>query len=151
MPLGFSLLLPLFLKSIQKFAHWSSCMCGVSATAVHNLHRATCHNKVQRMAKINVRRLIKSLIPVTCFGSFVVLLTLYIYNSPVPLGRLQRLGWQSFDIVSYEPSRPVIPPTGGTNSTSTEWWDTPLEEETKPISLPLDVWSPLLPHHTGRK
>jgi hypothetical protein len=104
------------------------------------------------MAKIHVRRLIKNLTPVICFGLFFILLTLYIYNTPIPLGRLQRLGWQSFDIVSYEPSSLVLPPENGPpGDNNTEWWDIALEEETKPISLPLDVWSPLLPHHTGRE
>ncbi|KAG8961718.1 hypothetical protein FRC03_005045, partial [Tulasnella sp. 419] len=41
---------------------------------------------------------------------------------------------------------------GGGNGTGHEWWDDPVEdagETPASVSLPLTVWSPLLPHHTG--
>jgi len=81
-------------------------------------------------------------------------------------GDLQRLGWQSWDIVSPLPTPDFptgvdsthhdaenpSPPTSGDHHADVDWWNVNTSSTTSPVdsaSLPLDVWSPLLPHDTG--
>ncbi|KAK7687305.1 hypothetical protein QCA50_009810 [Cerrena zonata] len=116
-------------------------------------------------------RFLKSIFaPATTIFCFSVLLTfIFILYQPTPgPGALQRLGWQSWDAIV---DRPVTadhvnvetPPTGGdasgaisipgTPSTSpgVDWWNVtnPTTGQYDPVSLPLDVWDPLMPHDTG--
>jgi hypothetical protein len=70
----------------------------------------------------------------------------------------QRMGWQSWAVVSLQDntssnggdspstsnSSVELPPSG------VDWWNvTKPEEKVDFANLPLDVWSPLLPHDTG--
>lgn len=103
--------------------------------------------------RINFRRIAKSSVPVACYTLFAVLLTFYLFEKPVPLGNLQHLGWQAFDIVSFAnvtagsgSKGAEVPP-----QSETDWWDvgTGTEEAVGPTSFRLDVWNPLTPHRTG--
>jgi hypothetical protein len=102
---------------------------------------------------VKLRRAAKSAIPLTCFALFAILLTFYLFDKPIPLWKLQRLGWQSFDLVSFEnfnsssgPSQRPLPPNN-----ETDWWDVEDDatEALSPTSFRLDVWNPLIPHRTG--
>ncbi|KAJ3540453.1 hypothetical protein NM688_g6225 [Phlebia brevispora] len=87
-------------------------------------------------------------------------------------GALQRIGWQSWDVVSSTSSTGLAsthsrpPPDYGTPSESvdidlpssedlpegTDWWNVTSPEDAMPFdpsSLPLDIWDPLMPHDTG--
>ncbi|KAH9479462.1 putative inactive purple acid phosphatase 29 [Psilocybe cubensis] len=65
------------------------------------------------------------------------------------------MGWQSWDVVTITdqstPSEvPTKPSIGGDLETSVDWWNvTKPEEKVDFSSLPLDTWSPTLPHDTG--
>lgn len=122
-----------------------------------------------------VGRFLRSIFaPATAIFGFSCLLTfIFVLYQPHPgPGALQRLGWQSWDIVSSESSTGVgsthssPPPDDGTESDAvdiglpspgdipegTDWWDvSPPDSATSfdPASLPLDVWDPLMPHDTG--
>lgn len=101
--------------------------------------------------------------PVTTIFCFSCLLTfIFILYQPHPgPGAIQRLGWQSWDIISDTQSASTstaagdgsedleIPPG---NDSEVDWWNiTGSGEDTTfdPASLPLDVWDPLMPHDTG--
>lgn len=104
-------------------------------------------------------RLIRSIhsifVPTTAIVGFSFLLTFFyvLYQPTRGPGDAQRLGWQSWDIVSPLPeteSQP--PPTSGDHDTGVDWWNVTAPGSTSPVdsaSLPLDVWAPLLPHDTG--
>ncbi|KAF9005947.1 Metallo-dependent phosphatase-like protein [Cyathus striatus] len=85
--------------------------------------------------------------PITTVIAFSCLLTwIFILYQPNPgPGLTQRVGWQSWEVVSVPPS------SASTNvpSTSEPISDSPASEALDLSSLPLDVWSPLLPHDTG--
>ena len=105
------------------------------------------------MLRFSHRLILKRSLPITCYVLFVLLLSFLFYAEPRALGSLQHIGWQAFDIVSLKPVTPQSPttPSGPTKGNSTDWWD--LEDnnvEPPPTSLPLDIWNPLLSHHTGR-
>ena len=108
-------------------------------------------------------------VPATTILAFSCLLTFFfvLYQPTRGPGDLQRLGWQAWDTITL--------PVGGTPSTSesvdgtvvsggddtggedgdttggADWWNVsrPTDSTTESASLPLDVWSPLLPHDTG--
>lgn len=109
------------------------------------------------MPKFNLRRVLKSSIPLGTFTFFTLLVTFYLYRRPIALGNLQHLGWQAYDIVSFGnvtlPLQSQQP--GGSkppSNASTDWWDVEEDEkEPTPSSFRLDVWNPLTPHHTGCK
>lgn len=93
------------------------------------------------------------------FFAFSFLLTwIFILYQPSPgPGIIQRLGWQSWDVITM--------PTGSTGSTDlgdgssdplvndteqVDWWNvTTSESNVDSSTFPLDVWAPLLPHNTG--
>ena len=116
-------------------------------------------------------RFIRSIfVPTSLVIGFSCLLTfIFILYQPTPgPGAKQRLGWQSWDIVSDD-----MGPVGGidlessTNSSSVpgqinepnngnsgvDWWNVSApqdpNEQFDAASLPLDVWDPLMPHDTG--
>ena len=73
-------------------------------------------------------------------------------------GLAQRMGWQSWEVVKVPSKLPSHPSSTETHTegtshkpdTSVDWWNvTKPEEKFDSSSLPLDVWSPLLPHDTG--
>lgn len=101
-----------------------------------------------------VFRLIVPLIGVFLFS--LALGYLFILNQlPAAPEAFRRISWQKWDVVSLigsssnAPSNPK-PNTNGTNGE--EWWqaeELDAGEAPASVSLPLDVWSPLLPHSTG--
>ncbi|KAL0953331.1 hypothetical protein HGRIS_004576 [Hohenbuehelia grisea] len=111
--------------------------------------------------------------PMSAIIGFSLLLTyLFVLYQPTRgPGIIQRVGWQSWDVIgaadssntatttaassptaSAAPARPPQVGLGnGGNQESVDWWNVTSDSE-KPIdfaSLPLDVWNPLLPHDTG--
>ena len=106
-------------------------------------------------------------VPATSIFIFSCLLTFIfvLYQPTAGPGEIQRLGWQSWDIISDSlssttdidvpsgsgghhddpsSSRPVDVPQG------TDWWDvSTADSKIDFASLPLDVWDPLMPHDTG--
>ncbi|TFK39994.1 Metallo-dependent phosphatase-like protein [Crucibulum laeve] len=99
--------------------------------------------------------------PITAIIGFSFLLTwIFILYQPTPgPGIAQRLGWQSWDIVSMPNNTDInnnvaSKPTNQSSDSSTpegvDWWNvTNTEDAVDVSSLPLDVWAPLLPHDTG--
>ena len=101
-------------------------------------------------------RFIRSIfVPATAIIGFSCLLTFFfvLYQPTRGPGEVQRLGWQSWDVVSPSPaSTPVPSPIPGDPNTDVDWWNV-TDPDASPVdssSLPLDVWSPLLPQDTGR-
>jgi hypothetical protein len=110
------------------------------------------------------RSLHSILVPSITIIGFSCLLTFFfvLYQPTRGPGDTQRLGWQSWDIVSLLPSADNVnnidqeigspsQPTAGDHDTGVDWWNV-TAPDASPIdstSLPLDVWAPLLPHDTG--
>lgn len=97
--------------------------------------------------------------PLTACIGFSCLLTFIfiLYQPTAGPGNIQRLGWQSWDIIS--PTNATVDesthPGADSNATvpgSVDWWNVtaPADQTVDSASLPLDVWAPLLPHDTGR-
>ena len=92
--------------------------------------------------------------PILTVVGFSLILTyiLILYQPTRGPGIRQRMGWQSWEVIdapntmtSGHPSSPSKPAEG------VDWWNVSLpDEKLDSSSLPLDVWSPLLPHDTGR-
>ncbi|KDR80533.1 hypothetical protein GALMADRAFT_90903 [Galerina marginata CBS 339.88] len=94
--------------------------------------------------------------PITTVIGFSLMLTyiFILYQPSRGPGIRQRMGWQSWEVVTMtdqtSPSK-GSPSTGTGNEDHTvDWWNvTKPEDKVDFSSLPLDVWSPLLPHDTG--
>ncbi|KAL6299529.1 Metallo-dependent phosphatase [Sparassis latifolia] len=98
--------------------------------------------------------------PAALIIGFSCLLTfIFVLYQPTPgPGSIQRLGWQSWDIISGAPvsgansdvSESGGQPTTGGQPEGVDWWNvTSPDVSSSSASLPLDVWDPLLPHDTG--
>ncbi|KAF8956921.1 Metallo-dependent phosphatase-like protein [Flammula alnicola] len=98
--------------------------------------------------------------PITTVIGFSLMLTyvFILYQPTRGPGIKQRMGWQSWETVTL--SDHAIPSggssTGPSNSSAgapdsgVDWWNvTKPEDKVDYSSLPLDTWSPLLPHDTG--
>jgi hypothetical protein len=111
-----------------------------------------------------IRSIHSIFVPTTAIVGFSLLLTFFyvLYQPTRGPGDVQRLGWQSWDIVSPLPAADLSsivnetgnrpPPTSGDHDTDVDWWNVTAPGSTSPVdsaSLPLDVWAPLLPHDTG--
>ncbi|KIK09009.1 hypothetical protein K443DRAFT_672049 [Laccaria amethystina LaAM-08-1] len=61
------------------------------------------------------------------------------------------MGWQAWEVVSMNEAADTKPGTTSANTPEgVDWWNvTESEDKVDNLSLPLDVWSPLLPHDTG--
>lgn len=103
-------------------------------------------------------------VQLTTFIAFSLLLTwvFILYKPSSGPGLKQRISWQAWEVASLKqasspPSRPVVDNTKPNPATDVEgpahdvdWWNvTQADKEIDYASLPLDVWSPLLPHNTG--
>ncbi|KAI0259375.1 Metallo-dependent phosphatase-like protein [Gloeopeniophorella convolvens] len=101
-------------------------------------------------------------VPTTTIIAFSCLLTFFfvLYQPTRGPGDIQRLGWQSWDIISplSTSSRPGDSPSldeegGGAQPSGNhdvDWWNvTSPTTSIDTASLPLDVWAPMLPHDTG--
>ncbi|KAF5383758.1 hypothetical protein D9615_003505 [Tricholomella constricta] len=99
--------------------------------------------------------------PVTTVVGFSLLLTwiFILYQPSLGPGSIQRLGWQSWEIVSM-PNNVQSPVKGNTSDLGSnidaevpervDWWNVTVpEEKVDSSSFPLDVWAPLLPQATG--
>lgn len=97
--------------------------------------------------------------PILAVVGFSLILT-YIFILYQPTrgpGIKQRVGWQSWEVInvpnvvtSGNPPSPSKPDDGKPDE-GVDWWNvTTPEDKIDLSSLPLDVWSPLLPHDTGR-
>jgi hypothetical protein len=106
-------------------------------------------------------RFVRSIQFVLYFFAFSVLLTfIFVLYQPTPgPGLIQKLGWQSWESVSVPPDigQPNQKPSTDTTSPDgslpdVDWWNVTdsLDDQADGISLPLDIWAPLLPHSTGR-
>ncbi|EGN95034.1 hypothetical protein SERLA73DRAFT_125374 [Serpula lacrymans var. lacrymans S7.3] len=85
----------------------------------------------------------------SCLLTFIFIL----YQPTTGPGEIQRLGWQSWDVISmtdYEQLPTDSSSTPGQVS-GVDWWNvsTSQDQTADGGSLPLDVWAPLLPHDTG--
>jgi hypothetical protein len=122
------------------------------------------------MAILILGRFIRSIrsifVPATAIIGFSCLLTFFfvLYQPSRGPGEIQRLGWQSWDVISPSPTsnlpgsantshidQEVDNPTPGGPDADVDWWNVtnPGANSVDSSSLPLDVWSPLLPHDTG--
>ena len=108
-------------------------------------------------------------VPTAAILGFSCLLTFFfVLYQPTPgPGSIQKLGWQSWDIINDitgqasstgKPEETVESPSTSTGSGSgsvpvgVDWWNVTTNPETvDTASLPLDVWDPLMQHDTGRK
>jgi hypothetical protein len=99
---------------------------------------------------------------VTMVGFSFLLTSIFILYQPSPgPGVIQRLGWQSWDIITMPTestaSANISTDLGAGSSNSSanspeqvDWWNvTAPESKVDSSTLPLDVWAPLLPHSTG--
>lgn len=111
-----------------------------------------------------IRSIYSIFVPTTAIVGFSLLLTFFyiLYQPTRGPGDVQRLGWQSWDIVSPLPAADLPsnvnetenqpPPPPWDHDTDVDWWNVTAPGSTSPVdsaSLPLDVWAPLLPHDTG--
>ncbi|KAI0291650.1 Metallo-dependent phosphatase [Multifurca ochricompacta] len=124
-------------------------------------------------------RFIRSIfVPATTIIGFSCLLTFFfvLYQPTRGPGDTQRLGWQSWDVIfplsssatnppantnnddigegagSSPPPPSALPASGDHHDAEVDWWNVTAPSLNAPVdsaSLPLDVWSPLLPHDTG--
>jgi hypothetical protein len=129
----------------------------LSITSVHHLANMA-------IALGRFMRFIRSIfVPTAAIVGFSCLLTFFfvLYQPTRGPGDIQRLGWQSWDVISplsaengsagHETWEP--PPTSGDHDAAVDWWNVtgpPSSSPSDSASLPLDVWAPLLPHVTGR-
>ncbi|KAJ7224240.1 Metallo-dependent phosphatase-like protein [Mycena pura] len=101
-------------------------------------------------------------VPVSTFLSFsCMLIFIFTLYQPTPgPGIIQRLGWQSWDVISASqqdlsvtnsttPGNIAASPAEEQPASGVEWWNVTDDETVDSASLPLDVWAPLLPHDTG--
>ncbi|RDX54151.1 Metallo-dependent phosphatase [Lentinus brumalis] len=108
-------------------------------------------------------RFIRSIfVPTASIVAFSCLLTfIFVLYQPTPgPGSIQKLGWQSWDVVSEGSSlasggyaESVEAGSTGSESGSVpegvDWWNVTATETVDTASLPLDVWDPLMQHDTG--
>lgn len=108
-----------------------------------------------------VRAFSSTCAPMTTIVGFSLLLTwiFILYKPNSGPGSIQKLGWQSWEVVSL--SNDSQSPIQGNNTDlevpidpetpDVDWWNVTLPEpQVDSSSFPLDVWAPLLPHTTGR-
>lgn len=96
-------------------------------------------------------------IPIATVTGFSFLLTwiFILYQPSIGPGSVQKLGWQSWDVIGNSDYNNTAASSNSSNGSETdgdnqEWWNSPQKEEKIDYSsLPLDVWAPLLPHSTG--
>ncbi|KAH0582874.1 putative inactive purple acid phosphatase 29 [Termitomyces sp. J132] len=98
--------------------------------------------------------------PMTAIIGFSLLLTwIFILYQPNPgPGSIQKLGWQSWEVVSMSNDSQSPFQGDATNlevptdpeTPDVDWWNvTEPEPQVDSSSFPLDVWAPLLPHTVG--
>lgn len=98
------------------------------------------------------------------FGFSFLLTWIFILYQPSPgPGVVQRLGWQSWDVITMPAENNHIESTNTSTDSGAgasdplvngpeqvDWWNvTAPESKVDSSNFPLDVWAPLLPHNTG--
>jgi len=101
---------------------------------------------------------VRTLSAVFATTAAIILLLTYIfvlYQPSFGPGGLQKVGWQSWDLVidTIKNHSTGSPATPASDDKPVDWWNVSSPEDTiDTTSFPLDVWQPLLPHaDTGRK
>jgi len=102
-------------------------------------------------------RFIRSLCaPITaCIAfSFLLAFIFILYQPTVGPGIVQKLGWQSWDLISMTDAQveeSTHTSAGGSVPEGVDWWNVsnPQDSIIDAASLPLDEYAPLLPHDTG--
>ncbi|KAK0203023.1 Metallo-dependent phosphatase-like protein [Desarmillaria ectypa] len=105
---------------------------------------------------LGLRSTCAPIMAIICFSLMLTYVFILYQPTPGP-GIKQRIGWQSWDIVSMSESDLAAAnsttPTSGTDEDipdGVDWWNVTQGDATyDSSSLPLDVWGPLLPHDTG--
>jgi len=94
--------------------------------------------------------------PITATIGFTLMLTyvFVLYQPSRGPGIKQKMGWQSWEVITTSNGSGETHAPSPSSNTSTDggvdWWNvTAPEDKVDFSSLPLDVWSPLLPHNTG--
>jgi hypothetical protein len=96
--------------------------------------------------------------PITaCIGFSCLLAFVFILYQPTPgPGIVQKLGWQSWDLITMTDAQVEESTHTSTGSVATvpegvDWWNVskPQDNPIDVASLPLDEYAPLLPHDTG--
>jgi hypothetical protein len=96
--------------------------------------------------------------PISAIIGFSFLLTwIFVLYQPSPgPGVIQRLGWQSWDVITMPANTNSTQSDLGAGSSDpnvpehVDWWNvTAPETKVDSSNLPLDVWAPLLPHDAG--
>jgi len=79
-----------------------------------------------------------------------------LYQPNAGPGMVQRVGWQSWDVVGTAQVPPTVDTSTGVSSDTpvihegVDWWNvTSASPAVDSSSLPLDFWAPLMPHDTG--
>jgi len=98
---------------------------------------------------------IAAVIGFSCLLTFIFIL----YQPTFGPGLSQRLGWQSWDVISLDNTLASSNSNSNNNEAAesspdlpegVDWWNVTTTQDTvDSASLPLDVWAPLLPHDTG--
>ena len=102
-------------------------------------------------------------VPTASIIAFSCLLTfIFVLYQPTPgPGSIQKLGWQSWEVVSdsADSAASALETTQGSSGDNpavgnvppgVDWWNVSSGAETvDTASLPLDVWDPLMQHDTG--
>ena len=96
--------------------------------------------------------------PILTVVGFSLILTyiLILYQPTRGPGIEQRMGWQSWEVIDASKAMTSGHPSNSSSNSSkppegVDWWNvSTTNENVDSSSLPLDVWSPLLPHDTGR-
>lgn len=106
------------------------------------------------------KRLFRLIVPITLVFCFSLGFSYLFILSKAKFRTSQKLSWQRWDVISLNADGSVPAGAGsgighgGHGGNGTEWWEKEeLDAGDAPAgtSLPLDVWSPLLPHATGCK
>jgi len=95
--------------------------------------------------------------PITTIIGLTLILTyvFILYRPGRGPGLAQKMGWQSWEVISIPSSTNNTHPSTPTQAPhdhEVDWWNVTKPDDNKPdlSSLPLDSWAPLLPHDTGR-
>ena len=98
--------------------------------------------------------------PVVAFSCLLTFIFVLYQPTPGP-GSIQKLGWQSWEVVSdsADSAASALETTQGSSGDNpavgnvppgVDWWNVSTGAETvDTASLPLDVWDPLMQHDTG--
>lgn len=113
------------------------------------------------MVSHNFYRLLRGVrsicLPITTVIGLTLILThvFILYRPGRGPGLAQKMGWQSWEVISIPSNttktHSTAPATQPPHDHGVDWWNVTKPDDKPDLSsLPLDSWSPLLPHDTGR-